>query len=310
MRKIALVIHPGFQLLDTAGPITAFEIAERMRPGSYEIMVLAPGGGPVESSSGLKLAAEPLGDQPLDTIVVSGGEIIRSMDAARAIAAWLGRAKARRTTSVCSGAFLLAEAGLLAGKRATTHWNNTDDFGRRYPNVRLDAERIFIRDGDVWTSAGISAGIDLALALIEDDLGAEIARRTAQQLVVHQRRPGGQSQFSALVELGGRTGRFMELVDWMREHLAEKLTVERLAERAAMSPRNFARAFAAETGITPAKAVERLRLEIARTAVEASHAPLERISEDTGFGDPGRMRRAFLRGFGQPPQAFRRAARN
>jgi transcriptional regulator GlxA family with amidase domain len=223
---------------------------------------------------------------------------------------WLKCIKACRTTGVCSGAFLLAEAGLLDGRSATTHWDSTDRFSHCYPKVKLDAERIFIRDGDVWTSAGISAGIDLALALIEDDLGPDLARRTAQQIVVHQRRPGGQSQFSALVELGGRTGRFAELIDWMRAHLAKPLTVERLADRAAMSPRNFARAFTEETGTTPARAVERLRLEIARTAIESGHVPLDQIASDAGFGDTGRMRRAFLRGFGQPPQALRRLARS
>jgi transcriptional regulator GlxA family with amidase domain len=306
-RTVALAIHPGFQLLDAAGPTAAFEIAERFRPGSYQLHLMAPGGGEVESSSGLRLSAAPLTDGPFDTVMVSGGEIIRSLDALREILAWLKRTRARRVASVCSGAFVLAEAGLLDGRRATTHWASCDDFARRYPKVTLDAERIFVRDGNVWTSAGISAGIDLALALIEDDLGPQLARRTAQQLVVHQRRPGGQSQFSALVELGGRTGRFATLIDWMRERLAEQLTVERLADRAAMSPRNFARVFAAETGTTPAKAVERLRLETARAAVEASHAPLDQIARTNGFSDPGRMRRAFLRNFGQPPQALRRA---
>jgi transcriptional regulator GlxA family with amidase domain len=309
-REIAVVIHPGFQLLDAAGPTTAFEIAERFRPESYELALLAPGGGDVESSSKIRLSTEPLREGPFDTIIVSGGEVIRSMAALEEIVAWLRSTRARRTASVCSGAYFLAMAGRLDGRRATTHWSSTDDFGRRYPNVKLDADRIFIRDGDIWTSAGISAGIDLALALIEDDLGPDVARRTAQQLVVHQRRPGGQLQFSALVELGGRTSRFVELIDWMRAHLAEPLTVERLADRAAMSPRNFARVFTAETGMTPAKAVERLRLETARTAVETSHTPLERIAEAVGFGDSGRMRRAFLRTIGQPPQALRRAARS
>lgn len=308
-RDIAVVVHPGFQLLDVAGPTTAFEIAERFRPGSYGLTLLASGGAQVESSSGLRLSAEPLRGGPFDTVIVSGGEIVRSIAALEEIVAWLKRVKTRRIASVCSGAFFLAEAGLLDGRSATTHWESTDHFRRRYPKVRLDAECIFIRDGDVWTSAGISAGIDLALALIEEDLGPAVARRTAQQIVVHQRRPGGQSQFSALVELGGRTGRFVELVEWMRAHLAEPLTIERLADRAAMSPRNFARAFTAETGTTPAKAVERLRLEAARTAVETSHAPLEEIAEVAGFGDPGRMRRAFLRTFGQPPQALRRVVR-
>lgn len=308
-RTIGIIIHPGFQLLDAAGPAAAFELAEHYAPGSYRLDMLAPGGGEIESSSGMRLAARPLSDaEPLDTAVISGGEIIRSMTAAQEIVAWLRLAKVRRTASVCTGAYLLAEAGLLDGRSATTHWWSTDDFARRYPKVKLDAERIFTQDGSVWTSAGISAGIDLALALIEDDLGPAIARRTAQQLVVHQRRPGGQSQFSALIELGGRSGRFVELIEWMRASLGEPLTVERLADRAAMSPRNFARAFAVETGTTPAKAVERLRLEAARMAVETGNAPLDRIAEETGFGDAGRMRRAFLRSFGQPPQALRRAA--
>ncbi|RWX62698.1 GlxA family transcriptional regulator [Mesorhizobium sp. M4B.F.Ca.ET.089.01.1.1] len=307
-RTVAIIIHPGFQLLDAAGPTAAFEIAGRFCPGSYELAMLAPGGGAIESSSGISLATEPLRDERFDTVIISGGEIVRSLAAAEQIAAWLKRGRARRIASVCSGAYLLAEAGLLDGRRATTHWASTDDFARRYPRISVDADRIFVHDGDVWTSAGISAGIDLALALIEDDLGQDVARRTAQQLVVHQRR-SGQSQFSSLVELGGRTGRFADLIEWMRDHLDEPLTVEVLADRAAMSPRHFARAFTGETGTTPAKAVERLRLETARTAVETSSASLDRIAAATGFGDPGRMRRAFMRRFGQPPQALRRSAR-
>ncbi len=308
-RRLVLVIFPDFQLLDAAGPIAAFEIAERYRPGSYVLSVQAPDGGQIASSSGVRLTAAPLGDGPFDTVMVSGGDGTHRISALADIVTWLQQTEIRRSTSVCSGAYLLAEAGLLDGRRATTHWSRTDHFTRTYPRVKLDADRIFIRDGDVWTSAGITAGIDLSLALIEDDLGAEIARRVAQQLVVHQRRPGGQSQFSALVDLGGRTGRFADLMDWIRAHLAETLTVERLAEQAAMSPRNFARAFTAETGTTPAKAVERLRLEAARTAVETGHAPVDHIAETVGFGDPERMRRAFLRAFGLPPQALRRAAR-
>jgi transcriptional regulator GlxA family with amidase domain len=310
-RQLAIVVFPGFQLLDAAGPISAFDIARRFVEGAYDIHVLGSGGGHVASSAGAGFMTEELSEGPWDTVVVAGGDASRALRESRAIVDWLPRAAqtARRVASVCSGAYFLAEAGLLDGRRATTHWSRTDHFQKRYPKVRLDADRIFIRDGDVWTSAGITAGIDLSLALIEDDLGCEVARRTAQQLVVHQRRPGGQSQFSALIELGGRSGRFSGLMDWMRAHLAEPLTVEQLADRAAMSPRNFARAFAAETGSTPAKAVERLRLEAARTAVETGHAPIDRVAEAAGFGDPERMRRAFLRAFGQPPQALRRAAR-
>lgn len=313
-RAVAFVLHPGFQMLDVTGPVAAFEIAERYRPGSYALRVTAPdvplSGAMVESSSGLGLWATPLDLDEADTVVISGGEIIRSQAAATEIVGWLQRVKARRIASVCSGAFLLAGAGLLDGRRATTHWASSDHFRRAYPKVRLEPDQIFTRDGDVWTSAGITAGIDLALALIEDDLGADISRRVAQQLVVHQRRPGGQSQFAETVELCGPTGRFAPVLDWVREHLGEPLTVEQLADKAAMSPRHFARAFRDETGATPAKAVERLRLETARRAVESSHAPLDRIAENAGFGDAGRMRRAFMRGFGQPPQALRRAARS
>lgn len=311
-RTIGFVIFPGFQILDAAGPIAAFEIAGRYKPGAYEARVLGAEAGAVRSSSGVPILAEALPEEAIDTVVIAGGDGTRSLEEPKAIVRWLKRSqagRARRITSVCSGAYLLAEAGLLDGKRATTHWSRTDDFARRYPKVRLDADRIFIRDGEVWTSGGITAGIDLSLALIEDDLGADVARRTAQQLVVHQRRPGGQSQFSALIELGGRSGRFGALMDWMRERLSEPLPVERLAAQAAMSPRNFARAFTAETGATPAKAVERLRLEAARTEVETSQLPIDRIAEVVGFRDPERMRRAFLRAFGQPPQALRRSAR-
>ena len=174
--------------------------------------------------------------------------------------------------------------------------------------MRLEPDRIFVRDGKIWSSAGITAGVDLALALIAEDLGEPVARRVAQQLVVYRRRPGGQSQFSALLEMERPDGRFGPLLGWARERLGESLTVERLAERAAMSPRNFARRFAEETGVTPARAVERLRVEAARERVEGGRAPIDAIADETGFGDSERMRRAFLRAYGQPPQALRRAA--
>ena len=309
-RSIALLIFPDFQLLDAAGPISAFEIAERYVPGSYELSLVAVAPGPVVSSAGVALVAARLPVGPFDTVMVAGGEGTRPATLDPALIAWV-RARsttARRTASVCSGAYILAEAGLLDGRRCTTHWERTADFVRRYPKVELEPDRIFVRDGAVWSSAGITAGIDLALALIAEDLGEAVARRTAQQLVVHRRRPGGQSQFSALSEMGGG-GRFDLLLAWMEDHLAEPLTVERLADQAAMSPRHFARAFAAETGVTPAKAVERLRLDAARARLDAGGDSVEVIARLTGFGDPDRMRRAFLRAFGQPPQAFRRAAK-
>jgi transcriptional regulator GlxA family with amidase domain len=309
-RRIALLIFPDFQLLDAAGPISAFEIAERYVPGTYELSLVAVTAGPVPSSSGVALVAGPLPAGVFDTVMVAGGEGTRPAALDPTLIGWVREAAtgARRTASVCSGAYILAEAGLLDGRRATTHWERTADFVRRYPKVNLEPDRIFVRDGAVWSSAGITAGIDLALALIAEDLGEAVARRTAQQLVVHRRRPGGQSQFSALSELGGG-GRFDTLLAWMEDHLAEPLTVERLADQAAMSPRHFARAFTAETGVTPAKAVERLRLEAARDRVETSVESVDGVAERTGFGDAERMRRAFLRTYGHPPQALRRAAR-
>jgi transcriptional regulator GlxA family with amidase domain len=310
-RRIAVVLFPGFQLIDAAGPVGAFEIAGRFVGDAYALELMAAGPGPVASSAGAALMTGPLADGPFDTILVAGGNGVGEAMACPRLMPWLKveAARARRTVSVCSGAYVLAAAGLLDGRKATTHWWRSRDFERRYPQVDLQPDRIFVRDGPIWTSAGITAGIDLALALIAEDLGEAVARRTAQQLVVHQRRPGGQSQFSALVEMGGQSGRFADLTAWMRERLAEPLTVERLADRAAMSPRNFARAFAAETGLTPAKAVEQMRLDAARLRLEGTAEPVDRIAGSVGFGDPERMRRAFIRAFGQPPQALRRAAR-
>ncbi len=311
-RSIVFVIFPGFQILDAAGPIAAFEIAARYSPGAYALSVRGARAGAVVSSSGVRMRAARLGDPTmLDTLIITGGDGSRD---AMSVAALLdfarGAASAgRRVASVCSGAYVLAAAGLLDGRRATTHWSRTADFTRRFAAVRLEADRIWIKDGPVWTSAGITAGIDMALAMIAQDLGDAVAKRTAQQLVVYQRRPGGQSQFSAMLDMQSEAGRFDGVLAWAREHLGDALTVEILADKAAMSPRNFARAFSAHVGVTPAKAVERLRVESARAAIETSARPIDQIAGQAGFGDPERMRRAFVRAFGQPPQALRRAAR-
>jgi transcriptional regulator GlxA family with amidase domain len=312
-RRIGFLIFRDFQILDLAGPLAAFEIAGRHVDGAYGLAILAAASGAVESSSGATINANAItGTAPLDTLVVAGGQGSREAAHDPAILGFVRAAAltARRVASVCSGTYILAEAGLLDGKRATTHWSRSVDFARRYPGVRLEPDRIFIRDGRIWSSAGITAGIDLSLALIAEDLGETVARRTAQQLVVYRQRPGGQSQFSALLDMERRNGRFGPLLAWTQERLAEPLTVERLAERAAMSPRNFARRFTEEIGLTPAHAVERLRVEAARTRVEAGPEPIEAIALTVGFGDPERMRRAFLRAFGQPPQSLRRAARS
>jgi len=308
----AILVFPGFQLLDAAGPISVFEIASRVAGTRAPIKVVSATPGEVRSSSGVALMAQGFKSaNGARTLLVSGGlGVTNAIRCKRTLS--LVRAAARRgcrVASVCSGAYILAEAGLLSGRHATTHWNRTSHFMARYPDVKLEPDRIFVRDGDIWSSAGISAGIDLALAIVAEDFGDEVARDTARQLVVYHRRAGGQSQFSSLLELKAPTGRFAELLSWARSHLDQQLTVERLAERAAISSRHFARAFLAETGMTPSKAIERLRIEVARQAVEAGSESIERIAGATGFGDPERMRRAFIRAFGQPPQSLRRAVR-
>jgi transcriptional regulator GlxA family with amidase domain len=312
MRTVAILVFPEFQLLDAAGPITAFEETRSATTlPAYRLRLMAREPGPVNSSSGVQLVAESLTADPIDTLIVAGGWGTRAASECLDTLAYVREAagRVRRMASVCSGAFILAAAGLLDGRRATTHWARAAEFTRAYPRARAEPDRIFIRDGDVWTSAGITAGIDLALALIADDLGEPAAKRVAQQLVVYHRRPGGQSQFSALLEADRPESRFSPVLTWARERLGERLSVELLADRAAMSSRHFTRAFVAETGMTPAKAIERLRLEAARDRVEGGAEPIEGIAMQAGFRDPERMRRAFLRAFGQPPQAMRRHAR-
>jgi transcriptional regulator GlxA family with amidase domain len=311
-RRIAILIYPGFQLLDAAGPVSAFEIAGRLRPGAYELKVIAVSPGAVSSSAGAALIGAGLPrPQSIDTLVVAGGDGARAAAACPRTRRFVQACAthAQRVTSVCSGAFVLAAAGLLDGRTATTHWSCSEEFRRAFPRVRLEPDRIFVRDGGYWTSAGISAGIDLSLALIGENLGEPVARRTAQHLVVYHRRPGGQSQFSALLELSETQGRFTELFAFMRANLARALPIEALAARACMSPRHFARAFRQETGITPAKAVERLRADAARAILESGTRSVQQVAQDTGFNNPERMRRAFLRLFAAAPSALRRGVR-
>lgn len=312
-RSIGVLIFEGFQLLDAAGPIGVFEMPTRgMSPSPYNLQVYSMAGGPIRASCGAAMLSEKVPQGlTLDTLIVSGGEGTREAIADEALLATIRNlsTRTRRTCSVCSGSFLLAQAGLLKGRRATTHWRRSESFQRAFPDTQLDADRIFVRDGKFWTSAGITAGIDLALALVEDDLGSEVTRRAARELVVHHRRAGGQSQFSVLQDVRLASGRFDDLIEWMQASLAEPMDVDTLAARAAMSPRNFARVFRAETGTTPAKLVEKLRLEAARQAVETGSRSLQQVAEDTGFADAERMRVAFVRAYGQPPMVLRRQAR-
>ena len=257
-------------------------------------------------------AAGPAKARHGDTVIVVGGPEAHLPDRQPATAALL-RSLApdtRRVASVCVGAFHLAEAGVLDGHRATTHWRWAPLLRSRFPAVSVDADRIYVRDRNVWTSAGITASMDLALALIEADCGAELSKAVARDLVVYYRRPGGQSQFSAILDLEPASDRVRTALAFARDHLHEDLPVERLAEAACVSGRQFSRLFVKETGETPARAVERLRAEVARSRVEDGREPVERIADAVGFGSPEKMRRSFLRLFGHSPQALRRIARS
>jgi transcriptional regulator GlxA family with amidase domain len=309
---IGVLVFPDFQQLDAAGPVSVFEIAFRYAQVATPIKVISATPGPVRSSSGVEMLAKKLGPpSAITTLIVAGGDGVERAARDKCTIRFVQKVAGRgsRVASVCSGTFALAEAGLLDGRRATTHWVRTRQFLCTYPKVKLEPDQIFVRDGNIWSSAGITAGIDLALATVAEDFGEEVAQKTARQLVLYYRRSGGQSQFSSLLELKAPTGRFGPLLTWAREHLEQRLTIDDLAERAGMSARHFTRAFIAETGTTPSKAIERLRIEEARSRVQSSSEAIKRVAETTGFRDPERMRRAFIRAFGQPPQSLRRAAR-
>ena len=316
MRHIVFLAFDQALLLDIAGPLQVFASVRdlaRARGSSdpYAISVVAPGAPPTMTSSGLAIVTAPLASvarKPIDTLIVVGGMGSRQAAHDAALIRWIARhaKRARRVCSVCTGAFLLAAAALLDGKCAATHWAAADELRQRFPRVAVDPDPIFLRSGKIWTSAGVTAGIDLALALVEEDLGRAAALELARHLVVFLKRPGGQSQFSALLDTQSRDdGRFAALHDWMAQHLDADLRVEPLAARVAMSPRNFARVYGELTGTTPAKAVERLRLEAARRALEDGTLPIEAIARSSGFGDEERMRRSFLRHLGIPPRHYR-----
>ncbi|HZZ93636.1 MAG TPA: GlxA family transcriptional regulator [Usitatibacter sp.] len=309
--NIGFLVFPDFNILDLSGPLAAFDVPRReIKPSPYSLTAYSEEGGPIVSSCGVSVNTAPLRRARLDTFIVVGG--LGAVEASRrpAMMSLVKRTArhARRVASVCSGAFLLAEAGLLEGRRVTTHWEYANRFRQSYPNVTLELDQIYLRDGHVWSSGGVTAGIDLSLALIEEDVGLAMAQRTARVLVVYHRRVGGQSQFSALLEMEPASDRLRKALQFAREHLAEELSVERMALAVHISPRQFTRLFQRETGETPAKAVERLRAEVAHMQVANSVAPIETIARTVGFTNPERMRRAFMRLYGQPPQAVRRVA--
>lgn len=306
MHRIGFVISPDFQLMSVAA-LPAFEFANLTTPAPfYDVHVLSETGGLVRSSLGLAMETAAIDSGTWDTVIF-GGDLDGS-DVSESMVQAVRRASegARRTASICTGAFILAQAGLLDGRAVTTHWAQARELAARYPTIKLDSDRIFTVDGPIWTSAGASAGIDLALGMIEKDLGPEIARMVARKLVLHHRRAGGQSQHSVLLEMDAKSDRIQTALDYARRNLTAELSVEDLAEAARLSPRQFSRAFRAETGQSPAKAVENLRVEAARLMMEQTRHPIEVIADQTGFADRERMRRAFLRAYGQPPQAIRR----
>jgi len=310
-RHVCFLVYPGFVLLDLSGPLEAFSFASGMSGKSYQLSVASMAGGPVRSSSGVEVATERLTIEATDTLIVVGapeppeGPWVKEL--ADAIAA--ASARARRTASVCTGAFLLAESGILDGRSATTHWNFAPRLQALYPSLRVDGDRIFARDGNVWTSAGMSAGIDMTLMLIEEDLGREIAQAVARMLVVYYRRPGGQYQFSSLLDFDPGSDRIRKALSYARENLREDLPVERLANVASLSVRQFGRAFASSTGMTPAKAIERLRIEAAQPLVENGRQTFDEIARLVGFVDPDRMSQSFIRVLGRTPQEIRRLSR-
>ncbi len=324
-RRVVIVAFEAAQLLDIAGPLQTFATACELAAGRgdaadqrrwpYDIALVSRAGGPVRTTSGLVVETQPfsaVARQPIDTMIAVGGRGVQVAARDARVVRWLTRAaaRARRVCSVCTGAFLLAETGLLAGRRATTHWEFCARLKERHPDIRVEADPIYIRDGRIWTSAGITAGIDLALALVEDDLGRQVALRVARHLVVFLKRPGGQAQFSeplkAQAATVGPDDQFTALHAWMAGNLAGDLSVDRLAARAGMSPRHFARLYAARHGTTPAKAVEVLRVEAARRALEETAVPIKRVAAICGFGDEERMRRSFLRRLGSNPLDYRR----
>lgn len=310
---LGFLITPEFTLLDLSGALEPFHLANWLSSERYRIRVLSASGGLVRSSEGVMVGSEQAEISGLDTLFVIGGERaalepVQAEHTAIVRAAYDGGI--RRVASVCVGAFILAAAGLLDGRRATTHWMYAPELQQRHPKVQVDGDRIFTRDDRIWTSAGITAGIDLALSLIEEDLGKTVARTVARQLVVYHRRAGGQMQFSSLLRLDPDSDRMRRVMSFMRENLERSLPLERLADVANLSVRQFGRSFFKATGTTPAKLVERLRVEAAKPRIEEGLESLDAIARSVGFADTDRMRHAFLRALGQTPRVIRREGSN
>jgi len=310
-RRIELFAFSQFQMLDVTGPLQVFATANDVAGGDaprYAIDVVSQDGGSLASSAGVSLLTEALPSlhAALDTLIIAGGPGVEVAAADTDLVQWVrSRAlRARRFASVCTGAILLASTGLLDGRRAATHWSLCSELARRFPTVQVEPDPIFVQDGPAWTSAGVTAGIDLALALVEQDLGRSVALAVARYLVVFLKRPGGQAQFSARLKLQDGD-RFEGLHNWIEAHLDGELSLPVLARQAGMSERSFSRHYADASGQTPARTIERLRVEAARTMLSDSALPVKRVAQRCGFGSEETMRRSFLRLLAITPQDYR-----
>ncbi|MGE7989679.1 GlxA family transcriptional regulator [Pseudomonas sp. NPDC089554] len=305
MHTVALVVYPQFQSLSLS-VASVFECANLLRGEAlYSFTLVSEQGGAVMTSQGFAVHTEALGSTAYDTVIVSGYLTLGNPSPGLLASLRTASQQSRRVAALCTGLFVLAEAGLLAGRRAATHWLHAPEFRKRFPDVQLEEDRLFVVDGQFWTGAGMSAGVDLALAMVENDLGPDLARQVARKLVIAQRRGAEQSQLSALLEIDPKSDRVQLALAYARENLRSDLSVEALADVARLSPRQFSRVFREETGKTPAKAVETLRVEAARVMMETSRHPVEVVARESGFGDRERLRQAFLRAYGKPPQEMR-----
>ena len=309
MRQIGFAISANCSLMGLAAA-PAFEVANiALGQPVYALHFLSEQGGAVPTSAGAKIQTQHFDNRTLDTLIVCGGLVLEASTPGLIRFLQNAPARYRRVASICIGAFPLAEAGALNGRRATTHWLYAEQLRTRFPKVTVEMDRIFVQDGPIWSSAGMTAGIDLAVALVEADLGTEVARSIAKKLVMYHRRVGGQSQYSTLLELEPKSDRIQTVLTHAKRNLRKALSVEELAKVAHLSPRQFSRLFRTETGRSPGKAIEGLRAEEARIMIEGGEHSIDEVAEHTGFGDRDRMRRAFLRAFGQPPQSLKRKVR-
>lgn len=307
--KIALVVFPMFHILDLS-VLSVLGIANHFAPGSYAVETVSTTGGLIQSISGVGIETKVFKPDNYDTVILGSTPGIPAPDAALLGSLQTAALSARRMASICTGAFILAEAGLLDGRSVTTHWSFADLLALRFPRTRVEPDKIFVRDGHVWSSAGMTACVDLVLGMVEADLGHEITKKICKTMVLYHRRPGGQSQFSVLAEIDPKQERIRRVLSYIKDNLREPLSVQQLADHVNWSPRHFSRAFQSETGMTPAKAIEKLRVEAAQVLIESGHASAARVALLTGFGDDERMRRAFLRVLGDVPQKLVRDSRS